>query len=317
MAPVINSGLKDVVCLKKMLDDRVLKRVEKEDREIFEDFKFCHSFADSTHSLLWAWGEEFLYSFKRIGDVLLIAGIGLDQKLSFYLVKKAGSFRDALVYLEELSRRYQFPVIIENVPEKDLFEITDYFLEKGTLRVSHDRDFSDYIYECSEFCSFSGKKNRHKREDRNYLKKNFPGIFYVPFDESLRGEIERIFDEWCESYDCSYCVYGCEKRAFLRLMELYGTGDLICGMSCLEKEFLSFAVMEKISRDTIACYMQKNKRKIRGLMCYLNYRMISGKTGMYLNLGEDMGLPGLRMDKTECVPTFLKHKYRIEQEEQV
>lgn len=303
--------------LKEMIQEKKVKRVEKEDRASFEEFKYCNSFADSTHSLLWAWGEEFYYSYKKISDTLLIAGIGLDAKLSFYLVKKDGAeLKEALDYLLGLSTQYHFPVILDNIPEEYLEEIKAYFAQKEKkITITFELGLSDYVYETDDFLELSGKRNRHKREDKNHFERNFGDFYYVPYQEKLKDHLHQVFDSWCDNYQCSRCVFGCEKRAFERLMELYGTKDLQCGMIYDKKEPVSFAIAEKINDDTMSYYMQKNKLRIRGLTYYLNSKMIVEKTAEYINLGEDMSLPGLRMEKTGYRPVFLKHKYRIEMEE--
>ena len=60
-------------------------------------------------------------------------------------------------------------------------------------------------------------------------------------------------------------------------------------------------------------YFQKNASKIRGLMYWLNRQMLLDWPDIkYFNLGEDMGIKGIREDKSSLRPVELKKKYTVE-----
>ena len=68
----------------------------------------------------------------------------------------------------------------------------------------------------------------------------------------------------------------------------------------------------RINADTVCYFFQKNRQRVRGLTYYLNREMALTDTDItYINLGEDMGLPGLREDKRSLHPCEQKKKYFI------
>ena len=75
---------------------------------------------------------------------------------------------------------------------------------------------------------------------------------------------------------------------------------------------MSFAASEQVNPEMDCYYFQKNAMRIRGLTYWLNREMALERAHVkYINLGEDMGLPGLRMDKAGLHPCKHGAKFTV------
>ena len=62
---------------------------------------------------------------------------------------------------------------------------------------------------------------------------------------------------------------------------------------------MSFIIYEQINRDTMCYYFQKNSVRQRGLTYWLNREAVLLHMAVkYINLEEDMGIPGIAADKS-------------------
>ena len=112
---------------------------------------------------------------------------------------------------------------------------------------------------------------------------------------------------------CEDCVYGCERKAFSRFLELVDDDRFCLAVSFAEDEPMSFAACERIGPELDCYHFQKNARPIRGLTYWLNREMaLARRSARYINLAEDMGLHGLRQDKMGLHPCRLEAKYTVQ-----
>jgi hypothetical protein len=133
----------------------------------------------------------------------------------------------------------------------------------------------------------------------------------VEYEDSLYPECTAIFEKWCSAHKCENCYYGCEKRAFERFMEIYGKDRHGVYLAYDGDTPIAFCVWEQINPDTVCCYFHKNAEPIRGLTYWFSRDAVTRYDCKYVNLGEDMGIPGLITDKTLLRPCGKIKKYRV------
>lgn len=299
-----------------MIVQMIFHQITSESEGKLEAFRYSNSFADTTFSMLYAWGERFDYCFRLYDDILAITGKGRTGETGFFIVRSSpqipidDAFSDVCRYCSGLDILPTFEYIREE-------ELPDYISAAEKLgrkaEYFYQDEYSDYIYDTDEFVSMSGSHNKTKRGGYNYFQRNYPDIRYVHYSPELSGDCIKIFQKWCDSYECENCFYGCERKAFERFMEVYNSEYHNISMAYDGDKPLSFAVCEQINKNTVSYYFQKNAERIRGLTYWLNRQMALEHDDniRYINLGEDMGLEGLAADKRQLRPCAVLKKYTV------
>lgn len=292
--------------------------IDRRAEEVFRSFDGQHIFGDTTFSLLYAWQEHFAYAWRKAGDCIVVREHGLGDRYSCILIKKKNDRPFAVISeLEHMFDETGLPLSFEYVREEDL----DFYREAGerlgkNVIITSNEDDDDYIYEAEKFLSLEGKENKGKRGSMNWLLRQYPDVevrFWDGCDRRLRDDSIAVFEKWCGRHDCEKCFYGCEKNAFLRFLDIFDASRHHLAVSYHGEQALSFAASEQVCDDVVCYYFQKNAACIRGLTYFLNREMMlqNHETG-YINLGEDMGLAGLREDKTGLHPCMKRKKYSVE-----
>lgn len=294
----------------------IFTKLEKTNMELFQKFRYSNHFGDTSFSLLYSWGEKFNYRFRLYDDVIAIIGTDINGKTGFSLVKSSpqSSIAEAFSYICGYCSDHGISPLFEYIDEHELNDYISAASKIGRKAEYYYQDmYSDYIYDTDEFISLTGNHNKNKRGGHNYLQRICPDIKYVRYSPELYDDCMGIFAEWCDSHECKDCYYGCEKCAFERFMEIYDSGHHKIGMAYNRDKPLSFAVCEQINENTVSYYFQKNSERIRGLTYWLGREMaLEYEKIKFINLGEDMGIKGLAMDKKQLHPCAMLKKYTVE-----
>lgn len=285
------------------------------DTALFESFRLSSSFGDTAFSMLYAWAEKFDYRRRFYNDLIAVAGKGISGERGFLLIRRSKniSIDKAVNEIFELCRKADITPVFEYISENELDDYINAARKIGkNSEISFMEEYSDYIYKINDYISINGNKNKSKRGGYNFLINNYPNLNYVSYNKALYEDCMKIFNEWCNGHQCWKCYYGCERRSFERFMDIYVPNRHIIGLSYIGAKPLSFAVFEKINKNTVCCYFQKNAQKIRGLTYWLSRQILLELEDIeYLNLGEDMGIEGLITDKILLRPCEKLKKYTV------
>lgn len=291
--------------------------IDKASAALFEPFRGRHSFGDTTFTLFYTWQDRFHYACRLMGDTLVVLEHGIDDQLTCVLLRKEGAeLAPVVAELYDAFQRAGLPLYLGYVSEDELPLYIQVALEIHRELVVHSTfDDSDYIYDTEGFLSLTGGRNKGKRGALNALLREHPDIHMVLHDgaaHDLRPVCMELFDRWCAGHDCESCFYGCEKKAFRRFWEIFDPSRHCAGVGYAGGRPVSFAVSEEISPEMDCYYFQKNAIRARGLTYWLNREMALERTHIrYINLGEDMGLPGLRTDKAGLHPSRFGAKFTV------
>lgn len=305
-----NSVLKSDEIVKEVFSPLI-----KSDIALFEAFRLSSDFGDTAFSMLYAWAEKFDYCRRFYDDLIAVTGKGINGERGFILIRNSKniSIDNTVNAILGLCRKAGIMPIFEYISEYELDDYVHAAHKNGKkAEISFSEKYSDYIYKVNDYISINGNKNKSKRGGYNFIINNYSDLKYVRYNNDSYADCIKIFNEWCIAHQCEKCYYGCDRKAFERVMDIYVPNRHIIGLSYIGTKPISFAVCEKINKNTVCCYFQKNAQKIRGLTYWLSRQILSEFDDIeYLNLCEDMGIKGLITDKTLLRPCAKIKKYTV------
>ena len=287
-------------------------RINENDKELFDLYREHIFFADLTFSLCSAWDFAFGYCVRNFDDSVVIAGCGIDGIVSCCLLSSGNCYIDCIISeLLKPFENYRFGLKFEYISDEQLFLFDG---KSYVSDISCDPDYSDYIYDSEEFTDLKGSANKGKRNELRKFRENNPDAVYKVCDpfEKYYSDIIYIFSGWCSGRRCSDCKFGCEKTAFDNFVRNYDPERFYAGAVYIKGEPVSFAIEEKINSRYVCCRFQKNIRPMSGLTYFLHYNLCDlHREVPYLNWAEDMGIEGIRRNKSKYHPCELKRKYTV------
>jgi hypothetical protein len=184
----------------------------------------------------------------------------------------------------------------ENIPGYDMvFEYSD--------------DWSEYAYHPQDILKLSGRDNFNKR---NRIKKfiDRTDISVHPMNSGNIGDCLEIEKEWCLHQNCDYCgsFAGCEKKSLELMIELFNK-DIFQGIFiCSNNTPAGFAIWEKNAGLAFVYFVKSNVPNFNIFLYYILVRDYLSDV-VYINIGHDMGKPGLRTFKQHLSSHELWRKY--------
>ncbi len=268
-------------------------------------------YSDFNFLSLWSWNINSATEISFINDNLII-------KLSDYITNETiysflgnGGYPVACALFEFLKNRGENE-IIKLVPEE---VVKDNDIQNQFL-VTEDRDNFDYILSTEQISLMVGKKLHQKRKKLNKFTENYnPKVIIKNIKEkNIELELLNFFNIWGkEQYKSTEKIEN-ELNALLRLLnnpEFFGEIPIICVYE--NGNLIGFSIFELLDNHYAVGSFQKANIKYEGIYEFINQQLAfyALKNGYkYINIEQDLGIPGLRNAKQNYNPTFLK-KYTI------
>lgn len=194
-------------------------------------------------------------------------------------------------------------------PNEATSKLTIYPLAIATengIVTDHSRDQADYIYDYLTFLTFPGPAFRRERQGMRALFRTHDCAFRETQPNDLR-----IIDEWLSKKSLSFGdADSIEFREALEYMEALG----LDGISAIVDGKLSgVIVFDKSIKGTIIVLFAKTIHRNTYLL-HLLYQRLAERVppGTKINLGQDLGIHGLRVKKLLLRPSEIMPKYVLE-----
>lgn len=179
------------------------------------------------------------------------------------------------------------------------------------------RDQFDYIYETRTLAELKGRKYDGKRNHIKRFRERFPDHKFIRLDASLMAAAMELFETWFErkkeSRHFPKLAYTAQKaaleKAFLHPDQLKLRGTALF----LEEEMKGLILGSALNPDTASVHFQYGDPSIRGVSQALLWEACRNifSDFKYLNLEQDLGIPGLRKAKLSYCPLRLEKKFEI------
>lgn len=284
-----------------------------EDYPFIQQYREDMSISDMSFTQLFAWQNRFQNRYKIINGYLCILYIRNNGEYSCYAPLgnyEKDSYNETLLELKKEFDKMGIPFRFDFVPE-------DWLVRFGRLDgyqafMNCNDNFSDYLYKAEDFLNLKGKANGQKRYLVNYFKKHYSYEYQRLTKDNLSDGC-KVVEQWCFGRDCRQCYWGCEKIAIFRILKEWASFYCKGALVYVNGEPKAFMVGEQIRHDVVVSHFQKADKEIKGLYAFISnqFYLREYPEVRYINLQEDMGIPGLRETKASYRPCRMIRKYTV------
>ena len=194
-------------------------------------------------------------------------------------------------------------------------------LPRGEYVVTPQRDSFDYVYRVQALAELKGKAFDGKRNHVRKFSRNHPQYEFRVLETSQLHRAAALFEAWTSARESgrpgNLAVAGmnhdCQRRALERAFEDYVLLGLIGGALLVRGEMQGFVVASRGTGDSVIAHFSYADARTPGVYQTLLWeacrRLFASFT--YLNLEEDLGIPGLRKTKLSWQPLKLEEKFSV------
>lgn len=291
---------------------KILELADKDDINTFLSPFPPHS--DYNVAGLWSYDTEDKVEISLLNDNLVLKSfdyVTAEPFLSFFGVNKTSETTTILLTFAKEKKIIQELRLISD------FIIKETPLLKEQFSVEKDPDNFDYIYDCDQLITLSGRKYNPKRNFINRFKKNFPDhqVRNINILETeIKNQIIELFFTWEKDKNKSREETNTELIATKRFMEAapYFTTTSI-GIY-VENKLIGFSLDEIVQQNYGVIHFEKADTNYIGIFQYLKQQSAINfkKLGCtFINYEQDLGIPEMRKSKRSWNPIFFYEKYRI------
>ena len=181
------------------------------------------------------------------------------------------------------------------------------------------RDHFDYIYQTHVLAELKGRKFDGKRNQIRRFINSFPDYEFRPLDRTRFSSAVRLFGKWTERRERAIAPSplphsrDCQGRALERAFQDFERLGLVGGALIVRGELQGFIIASTGQAGNAVVHFQYANTEIAGIYQALlreACRHIFAGCA-YVNLEEDLGVPGLRKTKLSYQPLRLEEKYEV------
>lgn len=274
----------------------------------------CAPYSDFNFVSMWSWNVREEFRLSTLHGNLVVRFTDYVTEQPFYSFLGDQRVTDTA---EELLRRS----LAEGLPERLglVPESTAHRMEGSRVRWEPDFDGSDYIFSTRRLRMLDGSDLKGKRYLANRFVRDNPAHRVERIDlrdRAMRAAMLGLFEEWVAQKGYTHALEVAEFRAFQRLLEashylpeLYGLGVFV------HDRFAAFAVLEFVHRaHCMGHYCKADTAAFEGVTPFVMRtigELLGERQYEYLNWEQDLGLAGLRQNKSSYIPAAYLRKYNI------
>ncbi|MDR1515760.1 MAG: phosphatidylglycerol lysyltransferase domain-containing protein [Synergistaceae bacterium] len=176
--------------------------------------------------------------------------------------------------------------------------------------ISHNTDWSDYVFTREAFVAGIGKSSS-REAIRGFVRKRRPVVRALSSSDG--DKITAITEmDYCLERNCAECFCGCEVEVARRLVSAYDELELSGIVIESDDDPLAFGIT-CFQKHTIHFISKKARRSVRGLNEFLNAELMErfGLGCESVNYSDDMGNAGLRFYKSRLGAYALSHRNTV------
>lgn len=173
--------------------------------------------------------------------------------------------------------------------------------------ISYEPDESDYIYDRLQLSEMKGRHLSAKRNHIHQLLHTYPDLHTSPLLTSEKPKINRLLESWQHAHQVESDISSLlEALEHLQLLELEGV------IIKNNEDIIALSLGER-REEMWLFHFAKTHPDYKGASAYLYQQTAQWLPSSlhFLNMEQDMGLPGLRQAKHSFQPSEWLKKYRL------
>ena len=235
------------------------------------------------------------------------------SRTPFYMLLGRHRLDDAIHDVMELAAREGIEPRLQLIPE-----CVAASLNRIAFVSEPNPDHRDYIIDVQDLAACQGRKWHRQRNFIHRFEREHPSGKFVQLDLSssqIRSRILDVFECWCEQ-KCGEPSENIEheQAALQRCLEAFAS-RLVAGGVYVRDKLVAFSLTEEVRNSYAIDHFEKSDRwSHSGVLQFLQWqvaRLLRDRGVRYLNLEQDLGLPGLRRGKQALHPIAYLQKYEI------
>lgn len=288
------------------------KKIEITDKEEIEEITNKFSpYSDFNFISMWSWDVEGEIKISKLNGNIVVHFSDYIFGGGFYSFLGNNKVNETTELLLQLSKEEKLKDCLKLMPEDSVIH-----LDKERFNIREDEDNFDYIYSIEKLKNYSGNKLRGRRNFCHRFNKNYSTITKVleTPDEKFKIDALNLFKLWVKNRGLSLEEVNNEQKAIGRCFQLRNYKNTIFVGLFLDKELIAFSICEIINKEYALLHFEKADEQYIGIYSYImqeNARILSNYGVKYINLEQDLGLPGLKLSKKSFQPIFFLKKYIV------
>ncbi len=190
-------------------------------------------------------------------------------------------------------------------------------LDLKNYRIVCSRNHFDYVYETKILAELKGKKFDGKRNHIKNFKRRHPDYEFKPLNARSKNEALELFKAWFairrDSRFFPRLAHTSQKSAIERSFAHFEELNMSGGTIYVDKKMKGFVLGSPLNHETISVHFLYAHPSLRGIFQTLLWEACKKTfdSFKYINLEQDLGIPGLRKAKSSYQPLKLEKKFEI------
>ena len=175
----------------------------------------------------------------------------------------------------------------------------------------------DYICLREKIIALEGKEMRPKRQHLYQFPRFYPNHEYRPLEPALFPDCMRLLQQWSDNAEALGHIQGTDSKVMEResisnVFENWERFGAIGGALFVDGKMVAFTYGVPINGNTFDLCVEKGDIAFKGVYTVIRHEFMQRipEQYIYINLEEDMGLPGLRRAKSSYHPAYQLQKDR-------
>jgi len=186
-----------------------------------------------------------------------------------------------------------------------------------TFKIEPLRSQFDYLYLREDLANLKGRKYDGKRNHIRRFRASHPNYTFKALSPNDENEALKLFEKWFHFKEGSKyypkLAYIAQKNALEKAFAYFEKLKLFGGAIWTEKQLGGFLVGSTLNSQTADLHFLYGDPELPGIVPTLLSEASQKIFGAfkYLNLEQDLGIPGLRQSKLSYYPIKLEKKFEI------
>lgn len=291
------------------------KKLSLNDKSIIERYtKSFPPYSDYYFFSLWSYNTENSISYTILHNNLVVKFQEYSGDGYFYSFIGRNKIEHTVAELITLAHRHRLPAVLKLVPEECIALEAIQTLGE-TFSFVEDEDNFDYILSVEKIALMRGAKLHQKKKQLKKFLRSYD--YYVKYcslpNRKVHMDILAILYKWYSQTKEERAKNECEVRAIQRTLRYASHFSLVAACVYVDNKIRGFTIFEQVNSKYAILSFQKADKEYEGIFEFLNFSVaqyLHKKGCMYMNIEQDLGIPGLRQAKRKYDPSFLK-KYSI------